>query len=207
MVKPLLDTSHPHTFFDYYRLNLPANMIAEHFGYRYLRDWLAFADVDANGVDVERVERLQRQIEHTLEHVSVINEPARREFLIAPVLVEMIDYTEARIWIEYPLVANEQLQGTLDYFLESKNQLFVIEAKNADLQRGFNQLTAQLIALDLVTPPSQSDLIYGAVSIGEIWQFGVLERSSRTIRQDFKFYGVPADLKPLLQVLIVILTA
>lgn len=47
------------------------------------------------------------------------------------------------------MVVNEQLKSTLDYYLQSQDQeLLVIEAKNADMQRGFTQLAVELIAVD-----------------------------------------------------------
>ena len=41
-----------------------------------------------------------------------------------------------------------QLKGSLDYYLYSVGKLLVIEAKNADLAKGFTQLAVELIALD-----------------------------------------------------------
>jgi hypothetical protein len=36
----------------------------------------------------------------------------------------------------------------LDYLIRSNQELLIIEAKKGDLDKGFNQLSAQLIALD-----------------------------------------------------------
>ncbi|MBW4546132.1 MAG: hypothetical protein KME25_17035 [Symplocastrum torsivum CPER-KK1] len=41
---------------------------------------------------------------------------------------------------------------SLDYYLPSEHELLVIEAKNADLQRGFTQLGVELIAIDQWSP-------------------------------------------------------
>jgi|GEM_PF-3587930 len=43
----------------------------------------------------------------------------------------------------------------------------------ADLSRGFSQLAAELVALDQWIDSSQAEII-GAVTTGNIWQFGVL---------------------------------
>lgn len=80
-----------------------------------------------------------------------------------------------RLKVEYPLVVKDQLKGTLAYYLHFQNQLLVIEVENADMQRGFTQLAVELIAVDQWSPIS-SPTLYGAVSMGNIWQFGVLHR-------------------------------
>ena len=48
----------------------------------------------------------------------MINEAAKREFIIAPILMDIIDYTQTKIRVEFPLMVNNQLKGTLDYFLQ-----------------------------------------------------------------------------------------
>jgi len=82
--------------------------------------------------------------------------------------------------------------------------MLIIEAKSADLQRGFTQLAVQLIAPDRCTD-SPEDKLYGAVSIGDLWQFGILCRQSKQIIQDIIFYQVPADVEKLLHILMGIL--
>ncbi|MGB7442765.1 MAG: hypothetical protein WA919_17005 [Coleofasciculaceae cyanobacterium] len=82
--------------------------------------------------------------------------------------------------------------------------MLVIESKNADLQRGFTQLAVELIAIEkaeLVT----TQKLYGAVSVGNIWQFAVLSCQDKQIVQDINLYRVPADLAELLQIIVGIL--
>lgn len=76
------------------------------------------------------------------------SEAARRKFLIAPILIDLARYLQVEVRIEYPLKVSEQLQGMLDYYLQAQQQLLVVEPKNADIERGFTQLAAELIALD-----------------------------------------------------------
>lgn len=52
---------------------------------------------------------------------------------------------------------------------------------------------------------SEKPILYGAVSMGNIWQFGVLHRQTKQIVQDLNLYRVPADLEDLLRVLVAIL--
>jgi len=129
---------------------------------------------------------------------------ARREFLIAPVLMEVIYYTKARVKVGYYLTVSEQLKGELDYYLKSQSQLLVIEAKNADLQRSFTQLAVELIAVSQAQL-AKGDILYGAVSVGNIWQFAVLHSQEQQVVQDLNLYRVPADLQELLPIIVGIL--
>jgi hypothetical protein len=66
------------------------------------------------------------------------------------------------------------------------------------------QLAIELIALDQWIESDQP-ILHGAISTGNIWQFGKFDRQSRIITQDIDLYRVPADLSDLLRVLINIL--
>jgi hypothetical protein len=46
---------------------------------------------------------------------------------------------------------------------------------------------------------------YGAVSLGNIWQFAMLNTKTQTITQDLNLFRIPTDLRDLLQVLVGIL--
>ena len=80
----------------------------------------------------------------------------------------------------------------------------VIEAKNADLENGFSQLAVELVALDQWTE-NTAPILYGAVSTGNIWQFGILHRENKQVTQDLNLFRVPADLEDLLHVVNAIL--
>ncbi len=202
MVKQtIIDKDRHYTFSEYFKLKHPTEKVVEYFGYQHQRDSLF---LDSSNRALDRLDDLISRLNENIRHVSMTGEPARREFLIAPVLSEVLHYTSARITLEYSLHVSDQLQGILDYYLELKNNLVVIEAKNADLQKGFTQLAVQLIALDQCTDFPE-DVLHGAVSIGDIWQFGVLQRQSGQIIQDIIFYQVPADTEKLLRILIAIL--
>lgn len=139
-----------------------------------------------------------------MPYISLTSEAARRELLIAPILLDLVHYTHAQLRIEYPLSVTAQLKGSLDYYLHSDHQLLVVEAKNADLSRGFTQLAVELIALDGWSD-SDETTFHGTVSTGDIWQFGILHRQQKQITQDLNLYRVPADLEELLRILIAIL--
>jgi hypothetical protein len=190
-----------YTFADYFKLNLETEEVVAFFDYSFES---AHCRLPQTSVSPTRLADLRTRIDESLPFINLSNEVARREFLISPVLLEVVSRTHAKISAEYPLEVDLNLKGTLDYFLRAKNWLPVIEAKNADLQRGFTQLAVELIALDKwITDKSKT--LYGAISIGDVWRFGVLDRRKKLITQDLKLYPVPDALEGLLSVLIAIL--
>ena len=105
--------------------------------------------------------------------------------------------------IEYSLKITEQLQGTLDYFLQSTHSLVVVEAKRDDLARGFTQLAVELIALAMLE--DAPEILYGAVTMGHVWVFGTLQRSARLVTRDLASYTLPDDVEDLVRILVGIL--
>jgi hypothetical protein len=69
------------------------------------------------------------------------------------------------------------------------------------LDKGFNQLTAQLIALDKSLDNNEPECIYGAISIGELWRFGILNRKERHIYKDLHTYRVPEDIESVFSII------
>ena len=188
------------TFADYFKLTYDTEDVLTYFGYSYQVTPLELPKHDSN---LDRLSDLQARITETLPHISLSNETTRREMLIAPVLMDLIHYTQAKLRIGYVLKATDQLKGELDYYLEAQNNLLVIEAKQADLQKGFTQLAAELMALELLT--EEPSILYGVVSTGNIWQFGCLERDRKHITQDLNLYRIPADLEDIVRTLVALL--
>jgi hypothetical protein len=190
------------TFTDYFKLNLDTDEVVAFFGYSFRS---APVDLPHSPAAIPWFDDLHERLTAGLPYVSLTSEAARREFLIAPIVLDLARFLQVRVRVEYALDAGDRLRGTLDYYLQAQQNLLVIEAKNADLQRGFTQLSAELIALDQWSD-SPAATLYGVVSIGNVWQFGLLQRGERAITQDLNLYRVPADLRELLQVLIAVLT-
>jgi hypothetical protein len=94
---------------------------------------------------------------------------------------------------------NNWLKGYLDYLVRSTHNLLVVEAKNDDLTKGFTQLAVELIAL--AEAEGQNEL-YGAVTIGNVWQFGYLDVKSKKIIQIASLYRIPEDIEELAQILV-----
>lgn len=202
MVKiQIIDPNQSYTFADYFKLNYEPDEIIEYFGYKLQSQSLTLPTTQQN---LERLTDLKNRIEESLPYISLTSETARREFLIAPVIMELIHYTHAKVRVEYGLNINHQLKGVVDYYIKADNQLLVIEAKNADLERGIVQLAVELIAFDNWFPIDHP-ILYGAVSIGNIWQFVILHRESKEITQDLNLYRVPNDLETLMKILVALM--
>jgi hypothetical protein len=202
MTKPsILQPGQSYTFRQYFEMAYEPDDILAEFGYTLKRSILSLPESTA---ELNRLENLKTRIQESLPYISLTSEAARRELLIAPLLLDIVHYTRAQLRLEYPLIVTEQLKGSLDYYLYSVGKLLVIEAKNADLARGFTQLAVELIALDQWTD-SNEPILQGAVSTGDIWQFSILHRSQKQIEQRLTLYRVPDDLEILVRILIKIL--
>jgi hypothetical protein len=194
----IIQPDQSYTFADYFKLNFAPQDILAYFGVTLQRRSLRLPQYTGS---LDRLADLKTRIEESLPRLSLTSEMARREFLIAPVLTDILHYTQATLNVEYPVAVSNQLKGTLDYLLQNHQIFLVIEAKNEDLERGFVQLATELIALDQWIESDQP-LLKGAISTGNIWQFGQFDRQSRAITQDIDLYRVPADLEDLLRILI-----
>lgn len=63
---------------------------------------------------------------------------------------------------------------------------------------GFTQLAVELIAL---SPIEEQNVLYGAVTMGDVWRFGFLDRSIQQITQDINLFKVPDEIDTLVRVL------
>lgn len=196
-MKSVLDQGN-YNFADYFKFGYETEELTAYFGYGFSRE---MCTLPRSNMELNRLPDLLLRLQENTRHTSLNSEIARREFLIAPVLTELIIYTHSKVRVEYPLNVNDQLKGSLDYLVQGKHELLVIEAKNADLEQGFKQLTAELIALDKWLE-NASPSVFGAVSIGNIWQFGILRRAEKQIIQDINLFRVPADVEDLLRIMI-----
>jgi hypothetical protein len=97
------------------------------------------------------------------------------------------------------------LKGSIDYLIRSSTELIVIEAKNADIDRGFTQLSVELITIDALMDIKDSKLLYGVVTMGDLWRFGVLDRTCKTIKKDMNAFFIPTDLEALFSIFVGIL--
>lgn len=199
--KSVIDPEQDYTFHDYFRMRASTEDILEYFGYEKLN---ARIELPRSERSFPALERLYAVIEDALLHISLENEITRREFLIAPVMAEVRRLTAAKLRSEYWFEYNHQLKGSLDYFLRRERNLLVVEAKNADMGRGFTQLAVEMVALDKADETDR-DTIYGVITMGNVWQFGELDRQRKIVTQDIVNYDLIEDLEDLIRIFIEIL--
>ncbi|MBT9316107.1 hypothetical protein [Leptothoe spongobia] len=189
-----------YTFRSYFELPHDTDEILAEFGYGYAQGRIKLPRTTA---ELSELDALKRRIERVLPHVQLTSEVAKREVLVAPILTEVATICNQTLRFEYLLKVNNWLQGSLDYLIRAETQIVVIEAKRDDLTRGFTQLAAEMIALGMID--NTPEKIYGAVTMGSLWVFGVLDRGAKLITQDIGSYRVPDDLEDLVRVLVGIL--
>lgn len=196
----ILQPGKRYTFSDYFDLNYPTREIVAEFGYTYRLEEVVFPTPETAIAPLDRLRQMYRQ---KLPLISLTSEIAKREFYIAPLLLELLDYIRAEIDVEYPIDAGENLSGTIDYFLRSRDNFIIIEAKKGDLEKGFNQLAIELIAVVLsfrIESP-----LYGAVTLGDVWRFGVLDPVTKTLTKDLNAYALLSDLEAIVGILVGVL--
>lgn len=193
----ILDPERSYTFRSYFEMTHDPEDILAEFGYQLDK---ARISLPQGQHILPQLTELQQRIERTLPVVSLTSETARRETLVAPILIDVAAFCHCQLKIEYPLNVSQWLKGNLDYLLRSDHEFLIIEAKNDDLSRGFTQLAVELIALAKQQESTES--LFGAVTIGEVWRFGKLDPQKQQITQDLELFKLPGDLDSLVSVLI-----
>jgi len=191
-----------YTFSDYFKLPYSTKDIVAEFGYRFKLEQLILPKKENVHLTLDR---LRKTFYKKLPHISLNSEAAKREFFISPLLLELLDYLDVEIDVEYPIKINDKLKGNLDYFIHSKTDFLIIEAKNADMERGFTQLAVELIAVDLYLDERKDDFLYGVITMGNVWQFGLLDRANKMILKNIDAFVIPSDLEKLFKVFLGIL--
>ncbi|MFP4124104.1 hypothetical protein [Coleofasciculus sp.] len=192
----ILQEGQSYTFRSYFEMPYEAEEILAEFDYTLVRSRLVLPVSDR---PFQGLPELKQRLEDALLIVSLSSEAARREALVFPILLEVARFCQCQIRIEYPLSVNNWLKGNLDYLLRREQSLLVVEAKNDDLSRGFTQLAVELIAL---AQAEEKEVLYGAVTIGNVWSFGRLDVKELKIKQDITLYRVPDDLEQLTHILV-----
>ena len=194
---PVLDKHQSYTFSKYFELTADPEEVFAELGVHFQKRSL---ELPVRVEDMDFVPDLEKRLLQTLELVDLTTEMARRETLIAPVLLAVCAQAHQSLKIEYSIKVNQWLQGNVDYFIPGHRALLIIEAKQADLARGFVQLGAELIALDQWTS-SSNPILYGAVTTGDTWKFGCFDRAQKNLVQDIRLYTIPSDLEALVCIL------
>ncbi|MEI6428762.1 MAG: hypothetical protein WCO45_10315 [Pseudanabaena sp. ELA607] len=196
----ILQPDASYTFRSYFELSNDTDEILAEFDYKLIKKRL---QLPRTSRALSGLAELKQNLENVLPYVPLTSETARREILVAPVLSRVAMICQQILRIEYPVKVNNLLQGNLDYLIRAIHSLIVVEAKRDDLTRGFTQLAVEAIALSMLD--DAPDILYGAVTIGNVWIFGILDVPSRTIFQDIASYTLPDNLEDLISILVGVL--
>ncbi|MDZ7962511.1 MAG: hypothetical protein RMY34_32375 [Aulosira sp. DedQUE10] len=144
--------------------------------------------------------------------VAISSEKARSEMIISPILLEIRRKFNYEIslfsGVDFTVDSQRGLNGFCDFILSlSSEQLLVrspvivlVESKNENLRSGLAQCIAEMLAAQFFNEKNQNQIksIYGAVTIGTLWQFLKLEENIVSI--DLSEYYIK-DIKKILGIL------
>jgi len=146
-------------------------------------------------------ERLISLLEEFTPLASAIGtEKARSEFIIAPILAEVKKLAGNQVSLfsgtRFDVDKDRGLNGFCDFmFSLSSNQwslaapvIAIVEAKNDNINSGFGQCMAEMIAAQIYNQQREKPLktVYGCVTTGSIWRF--LQLVDKTIYLDNREY-------------------
>ena len=145
--------------------------------------------------------------------IAINTEKARSELLITPVLLDIWRQAQSQISLfsgtEFTVDEARGLTGYCDYILSrSKEQLtvnapvvMIVEAKNENIKGGLGQCVAEMIAAQIFNEREGNaiEVIYGAVTTGEIWKFLKLVGPVASI--DLSDYYIVRDVPKILGIL------
>ncbi len=133
--------------------------------------------------------------------LNLNTEKARSELLIMPILMDVRRQRNYQISIhsgaDFSVAPEQGLSGFCDYlvsasaeplFLESPI-LAVVEAKKESIREGYGQCVAEMVAARIFNERAQTprEIIYGAVTTGDIWSFVTLQGSNVVIEDKFHY--------------------
>jgi hypothetical protein len=144
--------------------------------------------------------------------VAISTEKARSEMIISPVLLDIRRKFNGEIslfsGVDFTVDIKQGLNGFCDFIVSlSPEQLLVrtpvvvlVESKNENLRSGLAQCIAEMVAAQLFNEQNGNKIkaIYGAITIGTIWQFIKLEEQIVSI--DLSEYYI-RDIKQILGIL------
>jgi hypothetical protein len=158
---------------------------------------------------------LNATLHETVQLAIAINtEKARSEMIITPVLLEVRRQANGLVSLfsgtEFNVDEEKALVGYCDYILSrSKEQLtinapviLITEAKNENIKAGLGQCIAGMVAAQLFNQREgqEIEVIFGAVTTGEIWKFLKLVDTTASI--DLTDYYISPNLNKILGILV-----
>ena len=164
-----------------------------------------FADVPPTAISDLLRQVLARQTDLALQSGS---EKARSEYLIAPILSEVLEHVRERAnlfsGVEFVVDKKRGPTGYCDFIFTLAPRtvellapvISVVEAKKEDIPGGIPQCLAELVAAQIFNTAEERsvDTLYGVITSGEVWKFLRLEGTKVTIDTDDYFLNQPERL-------------
>jgi len=193
-----------YTFSDYFKMNISSKNLAKTFGYTFTRDRIEFNTEKLNSDLEEWTKNFHKKLFKIQKKINLDSEIAKREFLVAPIIYELVQTLDIEVDIEANTYFDRTLKGSIDYVLNNNSNIFIaIEAKNSEIEKGIVQLTSELIAIDKIIE-EKNNFIYGAVTTGFSWSFVLLDRKNKNFIQDIDYFSIK-ELKTIVKILVSIL--
>ena len=74
-----------------------------------------------------------QKIKEILPYVNLSSDSARRQFLVAPLILDLVTHAKAETNFDYSIPPIGKSKVVIHYFLESLQAVIIMSAKNQDL--------------------------------------------------------------------------
>lgn len=144
------------------------------------KDFVQNIEFECNDYFVSRLKTVVQ------EGIVFNSEYAICENIISPILTEVWrNYIQSfLIWSHQPLTYDDNLSGVPDYVVAQRSPrgkvvlekpyVILVEAKKDNFEEGWGQCLAEMLAAQKINDDLTKKL-FGVVSNGKLWEFGVLE--------------------------------
>lgn len=174
--------------------------IKSEFGIRLLETIGFYAQISEHSYSNFLSETLEYNVPLAL---AINSEKSRSEMIVTPILIEVRKQLGNQISLfsgkEFTVDPQRGLSGFCDFIIgKSAEQLMIeapvialVEAKNDNLESGFGQCMAEMIAAQLFNQRQGNEIkqIYGVVTTGSLWKFMQLEEQTITLDLNEYFLG------------------
>jgi hypothetical protein len=174
--------------------------VKEELGITVIEGVSLFDDV----VPIEPSAFLKEGLKRSERFVTLVNtEKMRSEFLIAPILGEVLERSKSPSSLfsgtDFNVEPAQGLVGFCDFILSKSQEqvditapvVTIAEAKNESIRSGLGQCIAEMVAAQIFNRNKGQGVltIYGAVTTGSLWRFLRLEGSTVHIDKPEYFIG------------------
>ena len=225
----VLQAGTPYTFSQILELNSETEKILADLGYRFRSAPLELPGSEVPRL-AQQLGPLRAQMRERLPYVPLTNEAAYRAFYVTPLLFAALDLFRFKMNIAYAVaggrltgtvdfllrgrhdlvVAGVKSEALVRGFQKLALQMVAVSEYSAmptvgpkhprRAQKAHRTRRAREAAGRTRLSQGVQTQIFGVVTAGPIWQFGLLERGQKRVTQDSETYSLPRDLGRLVEV-------